>query len=272
MANAQTPEDKYWSSVLVFLMFAPGRVSELADLTIDCLHRGENGALGVRWYGAKGFGDHIKWVPKPLEEAVIEAHKRLVEAGKPARAAAKYAYENPGLFLRHAECVTPDDFPEDKPLTAYEFAKAMNFPGSVVNKKANYLASEPDGRSYWNNLAHTASWVKSECVNGDWTYRDLANFTLKTYRDLRWPLMPSLDRPIWDSLTLSRKREFFSRNNVRTFSWVQLSDKELNLQISINNKVVYEKISTMFQRMGADSICKCTTQGFPHDLIGCPVA
>jgi hypothetical protein len=151
-SKAVTKEDQYWSSVLTLLMFAPSRAGELPGLVVDCLHETESGRLGVRWYGEKGFGDTIKWVPDVMQETVIEAHRRLVEIGAPARAAAKFAYDNPEVFYRHEECITPSDFPEDRPLSALEFAHAMNF-----------------GRQHWMHLIinnETTAWHPLSAGNG----------------------------------------------------------------------------------------------------------
>jgi hypothetical protein len=59
-ANASAREDIYWSSVLTLLMFAPSRAGELTELTVDCLHKGEGGALGVRWHAKKGYWSYNK--------------------------------------------------------------------------------------------------------------------------------------------------------------------------------------------------------------------
>ena len=127
--KADTVKDRYWSSVIALLMFAPGRGGELRDLTVDSLHE-EDGRLAVKWFGEKGFGETLKWVPREMEAVVREAFQRLIEIGRPARQAAKFAYDNPGVFPRHDGCITPESFPEDKPLNALQFAHAMNFPSA----------------------------------------------------------------------------------------------------------------------------------------------
>lgn len=248
-ANASTKEDKYWSSIMVLLMFAPGRAGELRDLTVDCLHRGENGALGVRWYGEKGFGHSIKWVPKDLEAAVLKAHKRLSEITEPARKAARFAYENPDVFLRHEKCVTPKGFPEDKPLNAYEFAYAMSFVestiGRMVKKTNNY-----DLKTAWNVLGgHQVKWIQALRKEKNPSYRDLARFIAKEYKDSNWPQLPSVDRPIWESLVLIRDREFHNEHLPRAFSWYLPSVNELNAQLSPRDKLKNPP-KTIFQRMG----------------------
>ncbi|WP_257266723.1 hypothetical protein [Endozoicomonas sp. ONNA2] len=248
-SKAETKEDKYWTSILVFLMFAPGRAGELSDLTVDCLHRAENGALAVRWYAEKGFGHTLKWVPKDLETTVIQAHERLVEIGKPARDAAKFAYDNPNVFFRHKHCVTPKNFPEDEPLDAYQFAYAMNFTQATVDrmteKTTNYNLI-----TAWNVLgAHQTKWIKELREDGNPSYKDLANYVAKEYKDNDWPNLPSVDRPIWEALALIRDNEFHKEFEAKRFSWVLPDVNQLNNQLSPRNGLE-NPVETLFQRMG----------------------
>ena len=156
-ARAKTQEDQYWSSVLTLLMFAPSRGGELKYLTIDCLHYADNGALGVRWYGEKEFGDTIKWVPEVMRSTVIEAHRRLIEIGAHARASAKFAHENPGVFFRHKDCITPPGFPEYQALSARECGYAMNIGGSILSTLD--AVAERDRDSLWSVFG-SAKWIK----------------------------------------------------------------------------------------------------------------
>lgn len=248
-ANAETLEDKYWSSVITLLMFAPGRAGELSELTVDCLHRGENGALGVRWYAEKGFGHTIKWVPEALEETVIEAHSRLMEIGKPAREAAKYAYEHPNVFMRHEDCCTLDNFAEDKPLNAYQFAHAMNF-GEKSSSKIVDKTKDFNSDTAWNILGSDKSgWIAKLRESGNLTYKELARYVFDSYSGADWPNLPSIDRPVWESLVLIRDREFHNSANARSFSWRLPSVNELNAQLASRDKLK-KPPKTLFQRMG----------------------
>jgi len=248
-AKAKTREDKYWSSIVALLMFAPGRGSELSELTIDCIHRGENGALGIRWYANKGFGYTIKWVPKDLEETVLEAHRRLMKIGQPARKAAKFAYDNPNTFLRHRNCCTSDDFSENEKLNAYEFACAMNLSKVTTDR---LLDDDIDLQSdaAWISIGeNTSEWIKKLRANGSPTYRDLAKSALEKYKHSSWPNVNSIDRPIWESLIIIRDREFHSRFSARNFSWRLPTVNELNAQLAIRDKLKTPP-KTLFQRMG----------------------
>lgn len=246
-ARAETPEDIYWSSVLTMLMFAPSRGGELPSLTVDCLCVGETGLLGVRWYGEKGFGFTIKWVPELLREAVIEAHRRLVMIGAPARASAKFNHDNPGDFYRHEECITPSNFPENKPLNALEFAHAMNFGDSKLELlQTSSMNRDADAR--WNVFC-SVKWISKLRADGNPTYGQLAQYTLAEYRNQDWPHLNGSDRPIWDSLLLVRDREFHNDFKPRAFSWVQPTVNQINAQLAPRTGLK-NPIKTLFQRFG----------------------
>lgn len=248
-ANAKTLEDKYWSSVLTLLMFAPGRAGELAELTVDCLHRAENDALGVRWHAEKGFGFTIKWVPKVLEKAVIKAHERLMKIRQPARDAAKFSFENPDIFFRHKGCVTPVNFPETKGLNAYEFAGAMNFSGSTIKSLAD-RGNDLNSVTAWDDLGATESkWILKLRSKGNPSYEHLAQYVASKYKTRSWPNLPSVERPVWESLVLIRDRESHNQFEPRTFSWRLPSVNELNAQLAVRDKLKNPP-KTLFQRMG----------------------
>jgi hypothetical protein len=248
-AKADTMEDKYWSSLSTLLMFAPGRAGELAELTVDCLYRGESGALGVRWYAEKGFGYTIKWVPESLEIAVIEAHQRLMKIGQPARDAAKFSFANPGVFLRHNRCCTSTDFPENKRLNAYEFAYAMNFSDGTI-EDLDEKNKDLNSQNSWNAIGENKTkWVHKLRSNGSPTYQHLAQYISNEYKSLDWPNLPSINRPVWESLVLIRDREFHNQFSTRSFSWRLPSVNELNAQLASRDKLKNPP-KTLLQRMG----------------------
>lgn len=237
---AQKPK----GSILTLLMFAPSRAGELPGLVVDCLHETENGRLGVRWYGEKGFGDTIKWVPDVMRETVVEAHRRLVEIGALAREAAKFAYDNPGVFFRHAECITPSDFPEDRPLSALEFAHAMNFGQATLDA----LKDRSNEAAAWQSLS-LGKWIKKLRSHGNPTYQQLAQYTQNEYEHKEWPLIPNSDRPVWESLLLVRDREFHNDFKPRGFSWLTPSVNQINWQLAPRDGLK-NPTKTLFQRFG----------------------
>ncbi|MGZ8982349.1 MAG: hypothetical protein ACXW11_00165 [Methylotenera sp.] len=249
-SKAETNEDKYWSSVLTLLMFAPSRAGELPSLVVDCLHVAENGRLGVRWYGEKGFGDTIKWVPSVMKDTVIEAHRRLVEIGAPARAAAKFAHDNPDIFYRHDGCITPPDFPENRPMNALEFACAMSF-GKATLKSLESLGArinDLNNVTAWALLG-LGKWIKNLREHGNPTYQHLAQYTLAEYSTKDWPSLPYTDGAIWDSLLLVRDREFHNDFKPLSFSWVIPSVNQINWQLAPRTRLK-NPTKTLFQRFG----------------------
>ncbi|GGD61596.1 hypothetical protein [Lacimicrobium alkaliphilum] len=245
-AKAETPQDRYWSSVLSLLMFAPGRAGELAFLTVDSLHE-EEGRLGVRWYGEKGFQDSLKWVPRHLEMTVREAFARLLKIGAPARKAAKFAHDNPGKFYRHEGCITPDDFPENKEMNALEFAHAMNFTSATIQRmKEKYAKFDTQGP--WNVLnAHQSKWLQKLRSEGA-TYANLAEYVVSQYKKEEWPNLPKIGRPVWESLLLIRENEFHAEFEPKGFSWLIPDVNRLNDQLS--QRPMKNTIPTIFQRVG----------------------
>lgn len=96
-AQAEDRESQFYSSIFILLMAAPGRVSEVLKLPVDCIQweKDDDGALQMflRWNAAKGKGGTKKWVVPAMHDVVKEAVRRLVEIGHPAREAARAACE-----------------------------------------------------------------------------------------------------------------------------------------------------------------------------------
>lgn len=241
-AKAKSKEDLYWTSVITLLMFAPSRAGELPALTIDCLHFTDNGRLGVRWFGEKGFGSTIKWVPDVMKDVVCEAHRRLVDIGAHARHAAKFAYENPGIFYRHSGCVTPDGYSESRELSAIEFGSAMNFQSNILE----YIEKQSNDNTAWSKLCQS-KWVEKLRQASTVSYEVLAKYILDEYGGENWPYLTNSDRHIWDSLVLVRDREFHNTFMPRSFSWMQPSVNQINAQLAPRSGLK-NPILSMFQR------------------------
>lgn len=246
-SRATTVKDRYWSSVLALLMFAPSRGGELSELTINSLYD-EDSRLAVVWYGEKGFGESLKWVPREMESVVREAFERLIEIGGPAREAAKFAYENPGQFKPYGEIQLSNQVAEDQPLNAVEFAYAMGFSQETIErlkaKTKNY-----NSVTAWNVLgAHQVKWIQDLRTNGNPTYKDLAAYIGGKYQTKSWPRLPRTDRFIWESLLLVRDNEFHETFQPKYFSWTMPSVNQLNDQLSA--RPMKNMIPTIFQRFG----------------------
>lgn len=254
--DAEKDEDLYWSSINVLLMFAPGRGSEPASLMIDSLVE-EDGRLKVLWYPKKKAEWTKKIVPVQLEAAVREAFARLIKLGEPARNAAKFAFDNPGKFMRHAGCITPADFGEDEPLNALEFACATNLGESVILelRKRQDEGKSLDDAGAWSSIgANSIKWLKSMRDSGPVTYRRLAEVTLSKYRTHGWPNISGSARPIWDSLVLVLDNQFHATFKAKALSWVIPSINALNDQLGGRDQISKAgtklRQKTIFERFG----------------------
>lgn len=227
-SRAKEPVDLYWSSVLVFLIFAPNRAGELSDLTIDSLVEDE-GRLWVRWYGEKGFGHTIKPVPKELESTIKTAFSRLIAISEPARKAAKFAYDYPGVFMQHEDCVTSKSFSDNEPLNAYEFARAF----SIGHEKVDHVLKLDDKSSdtAWTYITGQSKWIKMLRSNGAATYRDCANYICEMYKGREWPKVSVHGQYVWNSLLLLRDREFHEVFETKKFSWKLPTVNDLNIRL-----------------------------------------
>ncbi|NUH64083.1 hypothetical protein HTT03_02045 [Sulfitobacter sp. S0837] len=139
--RAETTPDRYVTSLIIMLIFAPGRVSELNYLTRDCLteEEYEDGGetkrrMGVRWHSAKGFSETIKWVPKVMEPVVEEAVKRLRDISEEPRRAAAFYHDRKDGFYVHQGCCTAEGFEQTAPLNGYQIHAAL---GLTANPKAS---------------------------------------------------------------------------------------------------------------------------------------
>lgn len=245
-ARAEAKRDRYWTSLLALLMFAPSRGGELAGLTIDSLHE-EKGRLAVRWYGEKGFGYDIKWVPSGMEPVVREAFERLFEIGKHARDAARFAFDHPGVFPVHEGCITPAGFSQTERLDALQFGAAMAF-GSARMQAVRKSFRDHHSKSAWQVVSGSAKWVQELMRNGAPSYEDLALYMFEKYRNGSWPYLPQVQRNVWDSLVLVRENELHDKFAARPFSWCLPTVNQLNDQLS--QRPLKNPIPTVFQRFG----------------------
>ncbi len=242
--KAKTPRQQYFSSLCVMLMCQPSRSVELNGLTVNSLQKSDKGRWYLMWHPAKGGDPVRKWIPKLMEDVAQQAFKRLVDISAPARAAAKFAHENPDVFLVHEECITSADFSQDKPLTYNQFAKAMGLktgPDSEGNqiswancpnvKWLNNLISKLNSVSDWkkdllkgrvmsqDNEILTKRNHNSTGISIKFpSYRDLRTVVGEKYKTTHFPNYGQTK--VWDCITLVRENEFHSEFAVKPFSWL----------------------------------------------------
>ncbi len=245
--KAKTPRQKYFTSLCVMLMCQPSRNVELNGLTVNSLQKSDKGRWYLMWNPAKGGDPVKKWVPKLLEDVVRQAFDRLIDISAPARSAAKFAHENPDIFLMHDKCITSADFPHEKPLTYNQFASAMGLKaGKDIKGVAIHWGHYGDTKwlnSLINELNNVVDW-KKDLLKGN-TLRPNnevvtrvshkptgINIIFPCYADLRTVVdeqyqtqdFPNYgDVKLWDCITLVRDNEFHKDFAVKPFSWVMVS-------------------------------------------------
>lgn len=271
--KAETPRQKYFTSICVMLMCQPSRNIELSGLTVNSLQKSDKGRWYLMWNPAKG-GDPIKkWVPKLLEGVVQQAFDRLIDISAPARAAAKFAHENPEVFMVHEQCSTPESFPQDKPLTYNQFAKALGFKVGKDAKGYDYNWGHYGSTKWLNNLISglngVSDWKKpllkgqtllsnNEVVTRMSNKPTGGNIRFPSYADLRSVIddqykthdFPNYgDVKLWDSITLVRDNEFHKDFAVKTFSWVLVGHGMLSDAIGSGRGNGKNKMQSIFDEL-----------------------
>lgn len=272
--KAETLRQKYFTSLCVILMCQPSRNIELNGLTMNSLQKSDKGCWYLMWNPAKGGDPVKKWVPKLLEDVVKQAFDRLIDISAPARAAAKFAHENPDVFLVHDQCITPTDFSQEKPLTYNQFAKAMGLKtgkdtggydyswghyGSI--KWLNSLISGLNDVLNWReDLLRGETLLSSNEVVSRMTKKPTGiNIRFPSYNDLRSVIdnkyktkdFPNYgDVKIWDCITLMRDNEFHKDFAVKPFSWVPVGHGMLNDAIGSERGNGKNKMQSIFDELG----------------------
>jgi len=292
--KAKTPRQKYFTSLCVMLMCQPGRNVELNGLTINSLQQSDKGRWYLMWQPAKGGDPVKKWVPKLLEDVVQQAFDRLIDISAPARAAAKFAFENPNIFLVHDQCITTSDFPQDKSLTYNQFAKAMGLKTGKDVRGYN-LNWGHYGSTKWlsnliNGLNGVSNWIK-DLVKGNTlsssnevldkytnaptgtsirfpTYADLRTVIDDQYNTKNFPNYG--DVKLWDCITLVRDNEFHKDFAVKLFSWVLVGHGMLSDAIGSERGNGKNKMQSIFDELGITdedgTALRLTSHQFRHWL------
>lgn len=271
--KAKTPRQKFFTSLCVMLMCQPSRNVELSGLTVNSLQKSDKGRWYLMWNPAKGGKRVKKWVPKLLEDVVQQAFDRLIEISAPARAAVKFAFDNPNVFFVHEYCNTPVDFPQDKPLTYKQFASAMgikngrNVHGNDYNW-GNY--SMPKWLSKLiNSLNNVTDWkrdiLKDNIISANNkildrytkketgipirlpSYIDLRSFIDAQYKTKEFPNYG--DAELWDCITLVRDNEFHKEFGVKAFSWVMVTHTTISDALGSNRPSGQGHIESVFDEL-----------------------
>lgn len=251
-AQADDVESQYFTSIAALLMVAPGRISEVLALPVDCIGWDEESSgekqMYLRWRAAKGGGAGKKWVPAVMQSVVEEAVARLTRIGAPARDAARFAYENPGRYMLHAACTTSENFGEEDVLEPAQVAAAVG----VKYQDAHGWGGVP------------ATWARLH-RDGPVTYRVLADVSTSLYKGSHWPYINARKEVVaWNALCLVREFEYRSVISARPFSW------RLAGTGAINDRLGRRKEFSLFERVGLrnpdGSPIKLTTHQLRHWL------
>ncbi|WP_333622181.1 hypothetical protein [Stenotrophomonas indicatrix] len=225
-ASARDAETKYFTAIAAILMAAPGRISEVLRLSVDCIQweRDDRGQqqMFLRWWAGKGKGPTKKWIVPVMQDVVTEAVRRLLEIGDPARKAARFAFDNPNRFLKHDGCIADPD-------TTYRNLAPNEF-CAAVGVKCPGGGRLADGSQSWVRLSvgkKLDNLVKLGCTS----YRDLARYVFDCYSGPFWPY---IDRgntvKAWDALCLHRYNEFHKVYTVKHFSWRIVDPSEVAIR------------------------------------------
>ena len=140
--NSQEPKDIFTSSVFALTMCAPSRISEILELPVDCefetTDREGNLCYGLRYFGGKGYGSHIKWVPTVMVSVAKNAIKRIKRLTEPGRELARHIEQQPNKFYRHSLC---PDVADDMLLSIKQAAEALEGEKNSREDKQNTLTN-----------------------------------------------------------------------------------------------------------------------------------
>lgn len=258
-AQASDAESSFFTSICILLMATPSRISEALCLPIDCIQwESDNDGdpqMYLRWRAAKGKGTMKKWVLPAMHDAVREAVRRLNGISEPARAAARFAYENPGRFMPHTGCLVDPGIVGDRALGPDEFCSAIGLKSG---------RQRLDGRPSWSGIKGDRK-IARLIKEGKTNFFALANYVMETYSSAYWPYLDESKTVLtWDALCLHRQNEFHSDFAVKAFSWRLPSANE------VNERLTSEKGLSLFERAGMKSddgsVIRLTTHQLRHWL------
>jgi hypothetical protein len=249
-ATAINKNELWVTSVGALLCHAPSRNIETRSLDITALQEEDDGSYYLQWWGAKGFGAKREPVLKYMQPVVQEAYDRLINLSEPARKMAKWAHDHPNKFYRHEACSTPENFGDDEPLNPVQLAHAVGLCDYYLVK------SKKDGSYYkkpktWSRFPQ--KYVKKLLADNDRkiTYNILGKYFYEKYSAIGWKI-PQTDRPIWESLLLTRDRETdVDDASPVPFSWVLPSTNMLNYTLGKEREQGNGKLrKSMFEERG----------------------
>jgi hypothetical protein len=261
-AIAEDVETKYYSSIMILLMVAPSRISEVFHLSIDCIgwEKDEGGEkqMFLRWRAGKGKGWTKKWIVPSMRDVVAEAVNRLVEIGAPARKAALFAHRFPDTFMPHDACLADPTEDADRQLSPAEFSAALSI-------RPHDGRTMREGGPRWSHVRCVGKWISKILDEGITNYRELGKYINRTYQGRYWPYIDAEKVvPVWEALCLHRENEFRKWATPRHFSWRLPTPTEVLTRFQDSHN------QSLFERYGLrnddGSSIKLTPHQPPHCL------
>lgn len=205
-------------------------------------------------------GYNKKWVFSWFEEALQEVFDSLIEITAPARAAAKFAFDNPRQYMIHEHCVTPDGHPQNVPLTDVELAHACGFI-SLLDRIGGALVITNSTRR-----TQFPAYLKPY-KDYNPTYSQLAEAVVSYYKSRDWPKYRHQSSfPVWENLLLFREYEFHAEFKVKPFSWVLPDTGQITRQISGKQCGTRVSAPTLFERLNLTDVNGGNIEVDSHDL------
>lgn len=118
------------TSIIALLLCAPTRLSEVLNLKYDCevesTDSDGNFIYGISYVGRKGYGSHIKWVPKSMQSLARRAILNLRELSKGARSLAQLVSNGEKGFYNNLNMKPHEKIPEKKVFSLINFEGGDN--------------------------------------------------------------------------------------------------------------------------------------------------
>ncbi|MGC0915360.1 hypothetical protein [Pantoea agglomerans] len=126
------------TSIIALLLCAPTRLSEVLNLKHDCEVKSTdsngNFIYGISYIGSKGYGSHIKWVPKSMQSLARRAILNLRELSKGARSVAQLVSNGEKGFYDNLNVKPHEKIPGKKVFSLINFEGGDN-----INNKSQEI-------------------------------------------------------------------------------------------------------------------------------------
>lgn len=118
------------TSIIALLLCAPTRLSEVLNLKYDCEVKSTDSdgkfIYGISYVGRKGYGSHIKWVPKSMQRLARRAILNLRELSKGARSVAQLVSNGEKGFYDNLNVKPHEKIPGKKVFSLINFEGGDN--------------------------------------------------------------------------------------------------------------------------------------------------